>query len=298
MSDELPSGTRAVYIYLEMIALGFALEGVAAFMRGEALWKWAGALVVGALFLVAGVKSPQVRLKVGGRFSAYLNSRPILTVVFFLFSLYLLQALKPDFIVQLHHRLQGWLGFAAVGLVGAVLSCGYWWLTGKILSSDSAHKPSDGPKQIAAPEPGNVGTRLGVQLLSNGENNSPVTGASFVLQNMDDVRDEHIYINFWAPSRITKVTVDSPERVHVISGGPKGIGPGHDTALELSVPELAPHETRLIRIEMVAVSKGDVSVGMSSDRCGGKCKNVFVIGPIIVGPVQSGNTPTSGDISH
>ncbi len=129
------------------------------------------------------------------------------------------------------------------------------------------------------------GTRLGVQLLSDGGEGSPVTGASFVLQNMDDVRDEHIYISFWAPSRITDVIVDSPERVHIISGGPKGIGPGHDTALELSVPELAPHETRLIRIKMIAAPLRDVSVGMSSTRCGAKCKNVFVLRPLIFGPV-------------
>lgn len=129
---------------------------------------------------------------------------------------------------------------------------------------------------------GNEGTRLGIQLLSDGGDNSPVTGASFVLQNMDDVLDDHVYISFFAPSHITNVIVDSPERVHVISGGPKGIGPGHDTALELSVPELAPHETRLVRIEMTAVASGNVSAGMSSSRCSGRCKNVFVVGPYVV----------------
>lgn len=61
----------------------------------------------------------------------YLNSRPLLIVVFLILSLSLLLAMAtPD----LHQRLQGWLGFATVGLVGAVVACGYWWLTGRMLS--------------------------------------------------------------------------------------------------------------------------------------------------------------------
>jgi hypothetical protein len=37
--------------------------------------------------------------------------------------------------MHLHQRLHGWLGFVVVGLVGATLSCGYWWLTSKMLVS-------------------------------------------------------------------------------------------------------------------------------------------------------------------
>jgi hypothetical protein len=33
--DQLPAGKIAVYVFLEMIALGFALEAVAAFVRGD-----------------------------------------------------------------------------------------------------------------------------------------------------------------------------------------------------------------------------------------------------------------------
>src|ERR1039458_7885766 len=101
MSDELPSGDKAVYIFLEMIALGFALEAVAALMRGDVWWKWTGALVMGILFLVAGIKSQQIKLKVGTRFAHYLNLRPIWMVVLVVFSVYFLQ--KPailDFIID------------------------------------------------------------------------------------------------------------------------------------------------------------------------------------------------------
>jgi hypothetical protein len=37
--------------------------------------------------------------------------------------------------MHLHQRLNGWLGFTLVGLVGATLSCGYWWLASKMLVS-------------------------------------------------------------------------------------------------------------------------------------------------------------------
>jgi hypothetical protein len=78
----------------------------------------------------------------------YLNSRPILITVFLIFSLGLFLTLtRPD----LHQRLQGWPGFATAGLVGAILSCGIWWFSGKVpspapaasaLSSSSASMPA------------------------------------------------------------------------------------------------------------------------------------------------------------
>jgi hypothetical protein len=73
MSDELPSGDKAVYIFLEMIALGFALEAVASFMRGDVWWRWIGALVLGVLFLVAGVKWLQIKLIIAPRFVSTLE---------------------------------------------------------------------------------------------------------------------------------------------------------------------------------------------------------------------------------
>lgn len=63
MIDSPPSGGLAVYIFLEMIALGFALEAVAAFMRGDSWWKWLGALALGIIFLILGVESEKILRK-------------------------------------------------------------------------------------------------------------------------------------------------------------------------------------------------------------------------------------------
>jgi hypothetical protein len=148
MPDELPSGDKAVYIFLEMIALGFALEAVASFMRNDVWWKWIGALVMGILFLLAGVKWPQIKLKVGTRFAHYLNLRPIWMTVFIILSLYVLQkSVVLDFVMNLHQRWHGWFGYAGFGLVGAVLLCGYWWLTGVMLKPgrQGETKPAGAP---------------------------------------------------------------------------------------------------------------------------------------------------------
>jgi hypothetical protein len=63
MLDEVPTGDKAVYIFLEMTALGFVLEAVAALVRGDAWWKWAGAFLLGASFLLLGVKWPLLKEK-------------------------------------------------------------------------------------------------------------------------------------------------------------------------------------------------------------------------------------------
>src|SRR5216683_8191372 len=122
MLDDLPNARLAVYIFLEMIALGFTLEAVAALMHGDSWWKWTGALIMGVVFMILGVKSAQI-VK---RCSEYLNSRLIWMaafVVFSLYSLYFLQPLvAPGLIMNLHERLHGAPGYAIVGLVGAVLS--------------------------------------------------------------------------------------------------------------------------------------------------------------------------------
>jgi len=63
MPDEVPSGNKAVYTYLEFIALGFALEAVAAFVRGERWHIWAGSMVLSAAFLLVGIKWPSIKGK-------------------------------------------------------------------------------------------------------------------------------------------------------------------------------------------------------------------------------------------
>jgi hypothetical protein len=60
MIDEVPSTKLAVYLFLEMIALGFALETVAAFARGDSIFKWVGLLALGIAFMVLGVKSSSI----------------------------------------------------------------------------------------------------------------------------------------------------------------------------------------------------------------------------------------------
>src|SRR5260370_11429669 len=148
MLDDLPNARLAVYIFLEMIALGFALEAVAALMHGDSWWKWTGALIMGILFMVLGVKSAQIVR----RCSQYLNSRLIWMtafVVFSLYSLYFLQRLAaPEFIMNLHERLRGAPGYTVVGLVGAVLSCGFWWITGRM----SVPRPLPATIPITDPE--------------------------------------------------------------------------------------------------------------------------------------------------
>lgn len=142
MLDEAPSAKLAVYIFLEMIALGFALEAVASLMRGESWWKWTSAVLTGIVFMVLGVKSGRIL----ERFSWRFNSRVVWMVVFValsLFSLYSLQRLAAQNLnMYLHQRLQGWIGFAIVGLVGAALACTLWWLAGKMSSPTTATETS------------------------------------------------------------------------------------------------------------------------------------------------------------
>jgi hypothetical protein len=134
MPDDLPSRDKAVYIFLEMIALGFALEAVASLMRGDVWWKWSGALAAGVLFLVTGVKSKEIILKISPRFVYYLNQRLTWIAIFIVLSFYILQK-EPvlDVVMDLHQRWKGWAGYTVFGLFGALLMCGYWWFTGAIL---------------------------------------------------------------------------------------------------------------------------------------------------------------------
>src|SRR5271166_94919 len=83
--------------------------------------------------------------------------RPIWTVVFAIFSLYLLQ--KPtaqEFVMSLHQRWHGWIGYAVFGVAGAVLLAGYWWLTGVMLKPPpkfDASNPEVAQKQATDEKP-------------------------------------------------------------------------------------------------------------------------------------------------
>lgn len=78
--------------------------------------------------------------------------RPIWTVVFAIFSLYLLQ--KPsalEVVMGLHQKWNGWIGYLVFGLAGALLLTGYWWLTGVTLKPMPT-PPQAGVKQAIAPK--------------------------------------------------------------------------------------------------------------------------------------------------
>lgn len=61
MSDDTPSGDRAVYLFLEMIALGFVLAAVDTGVNGKPLQVWGSCLVAGLVFFVLGVKWAAIR---------------------------------------------------------------------------------------------------------------------------------------------------------------------------------------------------------------------------------------------
>jgi len=152
MVESLPTARLAVYIFFEFIALGFALEAVSSLMRGDDWWKWTGALVLGVAFMVLGVKSESI-IK---RFARYLNSRLVWVLacgVGILYSLYFVQRWDQSLLVNLHQRLHGAIGYAIVALVGAIMACGCWWFTGKMVSptpaASSSSSPDDDDSQYA-----------------------------------------------------------------------------------------------------------------------------------------------------
>jgi hypothetical protein len=61
MLDDIPRGDLAVYVFLEMVALGFVLDSVDSFLRGDHWPKWLGAMVLALVFFVAGIKGPAVK---------------------------------------------------------------------------------------------------------------------------------------------------------------------------------------------------------------------------------------------
>jgi hypothetical protein len=134
MLDDLPNPRLAVYIFLEMIALGFALEAVGALMHGDNWWKWTGAFIMGIVFMVLGVKSARIV----ERCSPYLNTRIIWMAAFAVFSLYSLYFVQRlvglDLAMGLQERWRGALGYMIVGSIGLIVSCGYWWLAGRMIT--------------------------------------------------------------------------------------------------------------------------------------------------------------------
>src|SRR5260370_38402530 len=56
MAEEVPTGDKAVFAFLEMIALAFAFEGTSALLNGLGWQICAKSYVVAAAFFVAGIK--------------------------------------------------------------------------------------------------------------------------------------------------------------------------------------------------------------------------------------------------
>lgn len=71
MADEIPSGDKAVFAFFELFALAFAFEGAAALLRGESLWRIAGAWTLTVVFFVVGIRWPRWKTRFGPSFSAW-----------------------------------------------------------------------------------------------------------------------------------------------------------------------------------------------------------------------------------
>ena len=183
-----------------------------------------------------------------------------------------------------------------VTIIVVLVVVGELWLVhwvNKFVAQSVPEAGGKAPRATAStPADMNHGTRLIISLtpMEEAGKKTPITGAGIVLQNFSEEFDRHIYINFASPEPITKVTVDSPERVKIISGGSGSIGPGGDRVLELSVPELAPHESRIIDLSIANAKSGDFRAGFSSERCGANCKNVAIVRATI-GPEETTRSP-------
>jgi hypothetical protein len=119
------------------------------------------------------------------------------------------------------------------------------------------------------------GVRAVISLASAGTTGemSPVTGARIVFDNVGSKPDRHIFLQLWVPTPISNAETDSPERVTIIeknSGFAGGPG-GNQRCLEISIPELAPNEHRLVRVDFETVMFGDIKASLSSESCGKNC---------------------------
>ena len=62
MADDLPTPGKAVYLFFEFVALGFALEAVADIIHYHGPWyRWCGSFVAAAFFLWLGIKGPGLK---------------------------------------------------------------------------------------------------------------------------------------------------------------------------------------------------------------------------------------------
>jgi hypothetical protein len=73
MAGELPTGDYAVFAFLEMIALAFAFASVEALVASRPWYISVGCLVLAILFFLAGIKWPQIKLKIGAGFISTVN---------------------------------------------------------------------------------------------------------------------------------------------------------------------------------------------------------------------------------
>src|SRR5438552_17343631 len=65
MADEVPTGDKAVFAFLEMIALAFAFEGTSAFLNGHGWQICAKSFLAAAAFFVAGIKWARLKAVLG-----------------------------------------------------------------------------------------------------------------------------------------------------------------------------------------------------------------------------------------
>ena len=65
MADEVPTGDKAVFAFLEMIALAFAFEGTSALLNGLGWQIWAESYLGAAAFFVAGLKWARLKAFLG-----------------------------------------------------------------------------------------------------------------------------------------------------------------------------------------------------------------------------------------
>lgn len=64
MADELPTGDKAVFAFLEMIALAFAFSGTERLLDGKPLWGVVGAWAASLVFFMTGIKWPSLRASI------------------------------------------------------------------------------------------------------------------------------------------------------------------------------------------------------------------------------------------
>jgi hypothetical protein len=64
MAEEPPTGDRAVFAFLEMVALAFMFEGVSAFLNGKPFWEFLACFVTALFFFVAGATWSRLKSKI------------------------------------------------------------------------------------------------------------------------------------------------------------------------------------------------------------------------------------------